>query len=216
MPPAVKASAERPRRRYDASRRRARAAERRAAVVTAARGRFLTEGFAATTLSAVAADAGVSVESLYKWFGSKAGLLKAVWDQSLAGTGPTHAETRSDAGSRQASDGRSIIHNWARLAAEVGAVGDPIYGLIEKAAHADPEAAELFDEIERERGVRMTHNAAYLVDGGYLREDVTPEKARDVLLLYTTFYDRLVTQAGWSAEQFSAFVERGLVAHLLP
>jgi hypothetical protein len=33
--------------------------------------------------------------------------------------------------------------------------------------------------------------------------------------LYTTFYDRLVTQAGWTPEQYQSFVERGLVAHLL-
>lgn len=205
-----------PRRRYDASARRARAAERRDAVIAAARSRFLARGFTATTIAEVAADAGVSVESVYKWFGTKAGLLKAVWDQSLAGSGTTHAELRSDAGSRSATDGRAIIHNWARLAAEVGAVGDPVHRLIASAAHVDPEAADLYAEIERERAARMEHNAAYLDDGGYLRQDVTAELARDVLLLYTTFYETLVTDAGWTPEQFTAFVERGLTAHLLP
>ncbi|WP_034804644.1 TetR family transcriptional regulator [Intrasporangium oryzae] len=204
------------RRRYDASGRRARAAERRDAVVTAAREHFLADGFVATTVAAVAADAGVSVESVYKWFGSKAGLLRAVWDRSLAGSGPTHAERRSDAGSRRATDGATVIRNWARLAAEVGAVADPVLRLVESAAHVDPEAARLRDAIERERTARMAHNAAYLVEAGYLRDGVTPEQARDVLLLYTTFYDRLVKQSGWTPEQFSAFVERGLTAHLLP
>jgi AcrR family transcriptional regulator len=208
-------SADRPRRRYDASRRRARAAERRGAVIEAARARFLAHGFSATTVAAVAADADVSVESVYKWFGSKAGLLKAVWDRSLAGTGSTHAELRSDAGSRAATDGVTIIRNWARLAAEVGAVGDPVHRLIEEAAAVDHEAAELYARIEGERASRMAHNAAYLVDGGYLREDVSADQARDVLLLYTTFYERLVTVAGWTPEQLSAFVERGLTAHLL-
>ena len=206
----------RPRRRYDASGRRARAAERRDAVVSAARQRFLAEGFAATTVAAVAADAGVSVESVYKWFGSKAGLLDAVWNRSLAGSGPTHAESRSDAGSRAATDGQTIIRNWARLAAEVGAVADPVHRLVESAAHADPEVAQLHAQIERERATRMDHNASYLVDGGFLRDDVTPAQARDVLLVYTTLYHPLVTEAGWTPEQFSAFVERGLTAHLLP
>jgi AcrR family transcriptional regulator len=204
------------RRRYDASARRARAAARRGEVLDVARRRFLAAGFGATTVAAVAADAGVSVESVYKWFGSKAGLLEAVWHRSLAGSAPTPAEARSDAGSRAASDGRSIIRNWARLAAEVGAVGDPVYRLVERSAAGDPEVADLYARIERERAERMTHNAAYLVDGGYLRDDVTPEQARDVLLLYTTFYERLVTDAGWTPEQLSAFVERGLTAHLLP
>src|SRR3954447_20549616 len=148
MPPSVKGpAAERPRRRYDASGRRARAVERRDAVVDMARGRFLAQGFTATTVAEVAADAGVSVESVYKWFGSKAGLLKAVWTRSLAGTGPSHAERRSDDGSRQAPDGAAIVRNWARLAAEVGAVGDPVHRLIEGAALVDPEAAELYAAI---------------------------------------------------------------------
>ena len=214
--PAAAQSQPEPRRRYDASGRRARAAERRSAVVDAARSRFLAHGFTDTTMSEVAADAGVSVESVYKWFGTKAGLLKAVWERALAGSGTTHAERRSDAGSRHAADGAAIIRNWARLAAEVGAVGDPVYRLIERAALVDREAAELYAEIERERASRMQHNAAYLVDGGHLRHDVTAEQARDVLLLYTTFYERLVTESGWTPEQFSAFIERGLVAHLLP
>lgn len=215
-PPVKGSSSDGSRRRYDASRRRARAAERRGGVVDAARRRFLADGFTATTVAAVAADADVSVESVYKWFGTKAGLLKAVWDRSLAGSGPTHAELRSDAGSRSATDGRAIIRNWARLAAEVGAVGDPVHRLIESAAHIDQEAAELYAEIERERAARMEHNAAYLMDGGYLRDDVTAAQARDVLMLYTTFYERLVSESGWTPEEFSAFVERGLTAHLLP
>jgi AcrR family transcriptional regulator len=212
MPDSVKHP---PRRRYDATRRRARAAERRHAVLVAARRRFLAEGYAATTVTAVAADARVSAESVYKWFGSKAGLLKAVWELSLGGSTPTHAEQRSDAASQAATDGPTIVRSWALLAAEVGAVADPIHRLVEQAAYADGEVAELHTRIESERARRMEHNAAYLVRGGHLRPDVTPEQARDVLLLYTTFYDRLVTQAGWTTSQLSAFVERGLTTHLL-
>lgn len=212
MSPAVNGSRARP---YDSSGRRARAHERREAVVAAARRRFLADGYAGTTVAAVAADAGVSVESVYKWFGTKAGLLKAVWDRSLAGTGPTPAEHRSDAGSRAAKDGAEIIRNWARLAAEVGAEGDQVRRLVERAAHGDSEVAELYAQIEQERAARMAHNAAYLVEGGYLREDVSAQQARDVLLLYTTLHGQLVRDAGWSPEQFTAFVERGLTAHLL-
>ncbi len=213
MSPSVNGSSSR---RYDATARRALSAERRDRVVTQARRRFLSAGFAATTVAEVAADAGVSVESIYKWFGSKAGLLKAIWERSLAGSGPSHAERRSDAGSSAAADGAAIIRNWAALAAEVGALADPVLRLIESAAHVDPEVAQLHDQLEQERALRMEHNAAYLVAGGHLRSDVTPEQARDVLLLYTTFYTRLVDEAGWTPEQFSAFVERGLTAHLLP
>lgn len=184
-------------------------------MLVAARRRFLADGYASTTVAAVAGDARVSAESVYKWFGSKAGLLKAVWDLSLGGSGPTHAEQRSDAASQAAADGATIVRSWALLAAEVGAIADPIHRLVERAAYADAEVAELHARIEAERVRRMEHNAAYLAQGGHLRPDVTPEQARDVLLLYTTFYDRLVNQAGWTTTELSAFVERGLTAHLL-
>lgn len=203
------------RRRYDASGRRARSAESRAGVLGAARDRFLADGYVATTVTAVAADAHVSSESVYKWFGSKAGLLRAVWDSALAGSAPTHAERRSDAASRAAIDGAAIIRSWARLTAEVGALADPIHRLVEAAAHVDPEVARLHAEIERERSRRMEHNVAYLADTGHLRPGVTRGQARDILLLHSTLYDRLVTDAGWTPNELVAFVERGLTAHLL-
>lgn len=202
-------------RRYDASMRRAEAEQRRHRALQAARHRFLTDGFVGTTMASVASDSGISVESLYKWFGSKAGLLRSLWDLSLAGSGPTHAERRSDAASLAATDGKAVIRSWSRLAAEVGALADPIHRVVESAAHADPEVAELFDLIEAERSARMAHNVAYLVQGGYLRKGVTADRAREVLLLYTSLYSRLVVDAGWSPEEFSDFVERGLTAHLL-
>ena len=57
----------------------------RAAILESAHRRFLEQGYAATTVGEVAGDAGVSVETIYKAFANKAGLLKAVFDVSVAG-----------------------------------------------------------------------------------------------------------------------------------
>ena len=81
MPETVKTS----KRRYDSSGRQARAAETRAAVLGAARTAFLADGFARTTVPGVASAAGVSVETVYKAFSNKAGLVKAVFDVAMAG-----------------------------------------------------------------------------------------------------------------------------------
>src|SRR5215470_19488880 len=70
---------------YDASRRREQARARRLAVVLAARELFERNGFRPTTIAAIAAHAGVSAESIYKGFGTKASLAKAVFDIALAG-----------------------------------------------------------------------------------------------------------------------------------
>jgi len=53
------------------------AARTRAALVSAARQRFAEDGFAATTVRAVAADAGVDAALVMRYFGSKRGLYEA-------------------------------------------------------------------------------------------------------------------------------------------
>src|SRR3712207_4956759 len=70
---------------YDNSRRAARARESRRAVVAAAHDLLVEHGFAGMKLADVAAAAGVSVETVYKQFRNKGGLLKAVYDVRLAG-----------------------------------------------------------------------------------------------------------------------------------
>src|SRR6478672_5243116 len=72
-------------RSYDASRRREQARVRRLAVVLAARDLFERDGLRQTTIVAIADAAGVSAESVYKNFGSKASLAKAVFDLVIAG-----------------------------------------------------------------------------------------------------------------------------------
>ena len=70
---------------YDNSQRAVAAASTRAQVLAAAHELFLGNGFAATTIRTVAESAGVSQETIYKSFGSKAALLKSVYDVALVG-----------------------------------------------------------------------------------------------------------------------------------
>src|SRR5262249_56395056 len=72
-------------RSYAGSGRRARARARGLAVVLAAGDLFERDGYRPTTIAAIAAHAGVSAESVYKGFGTKAALAKAVFDLALAG-----------------------------------------------------------------------------------------------------------------------------------
>ena len=74
-----------PRRRYDSTRRQAQAARTRQDILAAARDLFLERGYAGTTLAAIAKAAGVVVETLYRAYGSKAELFKAVVRAAVAG-----------------------------------------------------------------------------------------------------------------------------------
>ncbi|SDB97283.1 DNA-binding transcriptional regulator, AcrR family [Raineyella antarctica] len=212
----IKGSARRSR-PYDASRRQHAAQRRRDQVVDAAGVRFRRDGYAATTVADVAADAGVSVEFVYKAFGSKAGLVRAIWDRALLGQGRRPAEERSDEVSRTAEDPEDILANWARLSAEVSALGAPVQALIKAAAVTDDGAAALLEEVEAARRARMEHNADYLLRGGFVRPELTPDQVRDILMLGAgELYEIVVLRYGWSAEAYVDLVHRFLRAELLP
>src|SRR5215467_1199664 len=107
------------RRRYDSSGRRERARQTRGEIIDAARELFLARGYAATTVAAIAGTAHVSVETIYKGFGGKPGLVRAIIEQGLAGEGPVHAEQRSDHIRDTEPDPRRIITAWGAFAVEV-------------------------------------------------------------------------------------------------
>ena len=64
-----------PRRRYESTRRQEQAAQTRRDILAAAGILFRERGYAATSMPSIAAEAGVVVETIYRAFGSKAGLL---------------------------------------------------------------------------------------------------------------------------------------------
>jgi len=72
-------------RSYAGDYRRAQAGLTRDRILTAARVRFLRDGYAATTVGEIAADADVSIQTVYKTFTNKAGLIKALFDTAVVG-----------------------------------------------------------------------------------------------------------------------------------
>ena len=204
-------------RRYDSSGRLRAAQRTRARVLDVARERFLANGYAATTVAAIAAAADVSVETVYKSYGGKAGLVRALRDEALLGAGPVPAEQRSDRQAALASDPREIIGGWARLTSEVMPRVAPILLLVRAAAGADDEMAGVRRETEDGRLERMTHNARYLVDGGHVRDGLDLERVRDVLFAFSSpeLYELLVLRQRWSTEDYSRFVADGIAAAVL-
>ncbi len=64
-----------PRRRYDTRRRQAQAARTRQDILDAARRVFVEQGYTGATMGSIAQAAEVVVETIYRAFGSKAGLF---------------------------------------------------------------------------------------------------------------------------------------------
>src|SRR5215218_5709126 len=75
--------ADRVKRRYDSSRRQAQAAATRRDILGAAQRLFERQGYAATTMEAIAAESGVALKTVYVGFETKSGLLRALWNHLL-------------------------------------------------------------------------------------------------------------------------------------
>lgn len=206
------------RRQYDSTRRQAQARRAREAVLDTAQRLFLAHGYAATTVGAIAAAADMSVESIYKGFGNKPGLVRAIRDRALAGAGPQHAEERSDALWSTNPDPRAAIAGWGALAAEVAPRVAPILLLVRSAAASDAEVATLQRELDDDRLVRMTHNARYLADRGHLQPGVGLDDAADVLWTYSSpeLYELLVISRRWAPDRYGAFIADAMISALLP
>lgn len=202
-------------RRYDASRRREQARRTREAIIEAARYRFLHDGYTATTIASVAADAGASADTVYKSFGGKAGLLRAMCENALTGAGPVPAEHRSDAMQSAESDPARMLR---ALTTEVAPRIAPLLLLLSTAAASDPTLTELQADLEAARLTRMTQVAQTLAGKTRLRTGRSVEEAADILWAYSSpeLYRLLVLSQGWSPERYGQFVGESLVDALLP
>jgi AcrR family transcriptional regulator len=205
-------------RRYDSRNRKAQARRNRDAALDAAERQFLDRGYGATSISSIAEEAGVSVQTIYKAFGGKSGLVKAIYGRGLLGRGGDRAYDRSDAMRERETDPRVIMRKWGALTTEVASVVSPIRLLMRSAGLADPEMARLLQETDQDRLTRMRHHARFLKERGYLRKGITLGEATDVLWTCSSveLYDLLVVQRGWTLARFAGFVADFMIAQLLP
>jgi AcrR family transcriptional regulator len=208
-----------PTRRYEGARRQEQARQTRRAMLTAARDLFLERRFAGTTLAMVADAAGVSVQNVYKVFGNKAGLVKAVFDVSIAGDDePVAVRDRESISAVRAEPdpGRKLLL-YGRHLAGVGPRIMPLLLVVRDAAATDEAAAEAWAVLQDERLTGMGLFADALSRDGHLRPGVSRDEARDVLWAHNSLelWDLLVTQRGWAADQYGQWIGRQLAAALL-
>ena len=209
-----------PRRRYDSRGRQEQARRTKAAVLETARRMFLERGYAATTMPAVAAEAGVSVETVYKAFGNKPGLLKSVFNVAVVGDQEPVPMLQRELVRRinAEPDGRRKLSMYGQHLAESAPRSVPIQLLVRMAAATDPGVATVWDQMAAERLTGMTQFARQLEEGGQLRPGVAVDDARDILCAYSSaeLYDLLVIQRRWRPEKYGRWVADALIAALLP
>jgi AcrR family transcriptional regulator len=203
-------------RHYDASRRREQARARRLAVVQAARDLFERDGFRPTTIAAVAAHAGVSAESIYKGFGSKAALAKAVFDLVIAGDDEPVpvAERPAMQAMREEPDVRRKIAMFAEGLAQRQARSAKVQILIRDGRHVDDSLAPVWAKLADEGLIGMTMLGRHLLGTGQLRDGIGLAEVRDVLWNYLAIdsYERLVLTQGWPLESYSRWLTHAITS----
>ncbi len=205
---------------YDSSRRQEQARQTRRAVLEAARRIFLDRGYAATTVGAIAGEAGVSVETVYKAFGNKPGLVKAVVDVAIVGDDePLPMMQRELVRRIEAEpDPRRKLLIYGEHLAESAPRHVPVQLLVRSAAASDPGAAAVWEQMQAERLTGMTAYARHLHEGGHLRAGISADEARDVLWTYNSaeVYELLVLARAWTPQRYGRWVADAMIAALLP
>jgi AcrR family transcriptional regulator len=201
---------------YDASSRRESAARNRAAVLAACRELLFRDGYHGMTVRSVAERAGVSAETVYKAFGGKPGLMKALWDVTLAGDDrPVPiADRRQMQEVRFAADPTEKLRRWAAFVSGANQRLAPLHGLL---AQAGPEVTEMLAITQRERLVGVRALVTHLADSGLLAAGRDSGTAADACWALTgpgLFLD-LTTDRGWPPDRYEDWLICMLTANLL-
>ena len=191
----------------------------RRAIVTAARDLFLAQGYAATTIDAIAQAAHVSRRTVFNSAGGKATLLKLAYEWAIVGDDePVALAERPAVKAIQAEpDPQKALALWAQMVAEVATRVAPISEVLTAAADADPDAAQLVADAGRDRMSGATAFVRYLTSLDGLAPGITQQHAADLCwaLMDGHLYRRLITQRGWTTTDFTQWLSSIVAASLL-
>jgi AcrR family transcriptional regulator len=189
-------------------------------ILEAARALFLERGFAATTIAAVAEQAGVAPETVYAVYRSKAGLLDNVVRAAVL---------------RDDEPEEVLGHGWVKdllrlpdLPAQVSALArhtaqtveltSPIHSVIAAAGSGNSELDDLRRQLREMRFDGQAKVIAAIADEHTLRSGLTVEDAADTFsaLASPELHHVLTADRGWSEQRYARWLEQTAKAALLP
>ncbi|HVF04293.1 MAG TPA: helix-turn-helix domain-containing protein [Frankiaceae bacterium] len=178
--------------------------------MTSAHELFVEHGYAATTMEAIAARAGVAVQTVYYTFRTKGQLLREVVEHAGAGR-PDAPPVDERPWMREALSDESGDRALA-LAVEHGVDiyvrAAPLWRSLHAAAISDPEVEAYVQAIAAGRRAGMGGLVARLGSLGYLREGITANRATDLvfaLFSHETFL-ALTRDAQWTTADYKAWL----------
>jgi AcrR family transcriptional regulator len=192
--------------------RQRQALQTRRLIVDAATKLFLERGYGVTTMEAIAAEAGVAVSTVYAIFKNKRAFLRELRSGLLdqARTREIHEEARKQ------RDPELRLEMMARQNRCQWEFGGSMIAIHEGAAAVDLEAAAEVREAQAGRRWIMNRFVGEMKDA--LRPDLDASRAAAILLALAQpeVYRELVEVAGWSPDQYEAWLAETLKVQLLP
>ena len=204
---------------YQSTLRGAQAQSTRQAVIAAATRLFAEHGFAATSIEAIAAAAGVSRATVFTSVGGKATLLKTALDVAIVGDDQAIAlpERPRSKAIRAEPDPRKYLALYAELVTEMDGRLAAIHEAVRGAAGVDPDARALWESHLAQHRQGASYVIGDLMRKGGLRPGLDPESAADIVwLLGPGTYYMLVHRRGWSPQRFQTWLTETFIGQLLP
>ena len=193
-------------RRYDSPRRREQAAATRLAILEGAHRLFERKGYGATTMAAIAAEAGVALKTVYLAFETKSGMLRALWNLRLRG-GRDEVPIAQQEWYREALEERDPerqlrlnARNSRAAKLRIGTVLEVIH----TAAPLDSEIAALWSRIQSDYHANQRAIVESLDEKGALKTGLDVDRASDILwtINHPNLWHLLVGERRWTPEQY--------------
>ena len=204
---------------YNSPRRQEQARQTRQKILEAAQRLFASDGYVATTLPAIAREAGVSPATLTVVFGTKFSILDAIIKRSVRGD-----EASAPMGSRSwwqemlsEPDPVRQLALFAAVARRIQEQSSDIAEIVRRAETADPELAALRRALGESRLLDTRMVIAALAETGALAPGMTVERATDILWTLSSqeTYRTLVVERGWSPGDYEQWLASALPRLLL-
>jgi AcrR family transcriptional regulator len=205
MPEKVK-----PVRSYHSPRRAAQAAATRQVILEAAQRLFEQQGYPATTMAAIADEAGVALKTVYLAFETKSGVVRALWQVLLGGVADDAPVAQRDwyREVMHEPDPRRVLLLNARNARVVKERAGGLMSVVRDAAPSDPDLAALWELIQSDFHANQASIVELLHRKKALRPRLSVARATDILwsLNHPDLWHLLVVVRQWTAPQYERWV----------
>ena len=197
-----------PRRPYKSSRRAQQAAQTRQDVLAAATRLYASAGWAKTTINAIAAEAGVAVETVYSGFGSKKALLRAAIDAAVVGDAdPVPLVERDEFLLLGRGSKADRIDAGIELLSRIHERSAGVWRAVMEASAADEEIDSWRRELERGRRIDIRRSTELAL--GHEIDDVTTDLlwaifGPDVFLTFTA-------DCGYAVDEYRTLMREAFV-----